>query len=357
MSTLIKNILKFSLFLGIGLVILYLVYQKADASFQDDCRLKGISPDDCSLVNKVITDFQGANYFWIVLTIVLFTISNLSRAIRWKMLIVPLGYNPKLVNCFWSVAFGYFANLGLPRMGEIMRAGLLAQYEKISVEKVMGTIVISRIVDVISLLIMTALAFLIAFNKIWPFFNEYVNLNDKLSNRTNLVIITGTLALAFGITFYFLRPRLLKSRLFQKLQSILLGFVDGLKTIGKLKSPFWFLFHSINIWIMYYLMIYLCFFAYEPTAGLSAAAGLVIFVMGGWGMVIPSPGGMGTYHFMVQTGLAMYSISWDDGFSFANIAFFSIQLGANVLLGILALILMPMINKNYIPVVPATQDQ
>ena len=60
---------------------------------------------------------------------------------------------------------------------------------------------------------------------------------------------------------------------------------------------------------MYYLMTYLCFFAFEPTAGLSMLAGLVVFVFGGWGIVIPSPGGMGTYHFLAQTALSIYGVS------------------------------------------------
>ena len=349
MNRILKNSLKFLLFLSVGLVILYLVYLKADSAYQADCIDKQIAPEDCSLVQKVIEDFAGANYFWILLTLVLYTISNVSRAIRWRMLITPLGYSPRLINCFLTVVFGYFANLGLPRMGEIMRAGLLSQYEKISVEKVVGTIVVSRIVDVISLLTMTALAFFFAFDKIAPFFQKYLNLEDKISWNSTFILFLVVGIILGVLLIYLFRERLLKTRLVLKIKALMFGFWDGLQTIRRLDRPFLFIFHSINIWVMYYLMIYFCFFAYEPTEHLSAVAGLVIFVLGGWGMVVPSPGGMGTYHFMVQTGLAMYGISWDVGFSFANIAFFSIQLGANVFLGILALILLPALNKKLFP--------
>ncbi len=349
MNKILRNILKFLLFLSLGLVILYLVYRKAELAFQDDCATKGIAPEDCSLIAKVITDFRGANYYWILLTLILYTISNISRAIRWRMLITPLGYQPKFINCFLTVIFGYFANLGLPRMGEIMRAGLLAQYEKIGVEKVIGTIVTSRMVDVLCLLTMSGLAFVLAFDQIWPVFEENVNIIERLRGSSNLAALIAILFIISGILFVVFRKKLFQSRIALKLQSILYGFWDGFRTISKLERPFWFIFHSVNIWIMYYLMIRYCFFAYAPTAGLSGIAGLVIFVLGGWGMVIPSPGGMGTYHFMVQTGLLMYGISWDVGFSFANIAFFSIQLGANVLLGVVAVILLPLVNKNYQP--------
>ena len=97
------------------------------------------------------------------------------------------------------------------------------------------------------------------------------------------------------------------------------------------------------------MMTYLCFFAYEPTAGLSPVAGLMVFVFGAFGIVIPSPGGMGTFHFLAIQALAMYGISGGDAFSFANILFFSVQLGCNVVVGIVALIILPIINQNYNP--------
>ena len=352
MSAYLKNIIKFLLFLGVGLVILYRVYLSADAAFQEDCLLKGIPSEECVLVNKVIQDFKEANYWWVILTVILYTISNISRAIRWRMLLEPLGYRPRYVNCFWAIAFGYFANLGLPRMGEIMRAGLLSQYEKIEVGQVTGTVFVSRMIDLLALLTMTALAFLLAYENINAFIGEYVDFGERFGGSLGPLLILaagfGVLLLVGGI-LYILRRLSWVSLLIEKVRTIFFGFIDGIKTIRNLRRPFWFIFHSVNIWVMYYLMIYYCFFSFEPTSGLSGVAGLFIFVLGGWGMVIPSPGGMGTYHFMVQTGLSMYGISWDDGFSFANIAFFSIQLGANVFLGLLALLVLPWINKNYTP--------
>jgi len=106
-----------------------------------------------------------------------------------------------------------------------------------------------------------------------------------------------------------------------------------------------FILHSVNIWLMYYLMTYFCFLSFALTAELSPVIALVVFVFGGWGIVIPSPGGMGTYHFLATTALGFYGISGDDGFSWSNISFFTIQLGCNVSVGLLALLLLPMINR------------
>lgn len=342
------NFAKFLLFLGIGVGILYLVYRSQNAAFQEDCALRGVPAGECSLIDKVVADFRGANYFWILLVLLSFTISNVSRAIRWNMLLRPLGYRPRLSNGFLSILLGYFANLGLPRMGEVVRAGTMAQYERIAVEKVMGTIVVDRIVDVISILLITGLTVLLEYDTILRFVNEHVDLGARFGDGRGLLFLIAGFGLIVALLFAF-RRRLARTTLYAKLAAIARGFKDGLLTISRLEKPWAFLLHSLNIWVMYFLMTYLCFFAFAPTAGLSPLVGLVVFVFGGWGIVIPSPGGMGTYHFLVQTALQMYGISGDDAFSWANIAFFSIQLGNNVLLGILALIFLPVINRDYHP--------
>ncbi|RMF01083.1 MAG: UPF0104 family protein [Bacteroidetes bacterium] len=345
MKKVVVNLLKFAAFLSVGLIILYWVYQKQDAAYQAECALKGIAAEDCSLLQKVITDFASANYFWLVMVLVCFTISNLSRGVRWNMLIQQLGYQTRLVNAFLTIILGYFANLGLPRVGEVVRAGTMARYEQIPVEKVMGTVVVDRIIDVISILIVTALALALEFDTLWGFLQANGQLGDSLAPKQGALISLAGLGLVALVLLYVFRKHLQRTTLYAKVMGILQGFLEGLKTIRKLDRPWWFVLHSVNIWVMYFLMTYVCFFAFEPTAHLSAVVALVVFVFGGWGIVIPSPGGMGTYHFLATTALGFYGIPGDDGFSWANISFFTIQLGCNILVGLLALVLLPMLNR------------
>ncbi len=346
---LILNFLKFLLFLGVGVGILYLVYLNQNAAYTEDCALKGIAGEDCSLLQKVWTDFKSVNYLWILLVLLAFTLSNVSRALRWNMLLRSLDYRPTFTNAFLTTFIGYFANLGLPRMGEIVRPGMMARYEKMKVEKVIGTVVLERMVDVVTILIVTATAVLLEFDNIAGFFLEYADLSEKLGGPMALLpwIIAAFFALA-GL-FYAFRKKMLQSALFNKIKELATGFWHGLQSIRKIDRPGLFIFHSLTIWVLYYAMTYFCFLSFGPTAGLSVVAALVVFVFGGWGIVIPSPGGMGTYHFLAQTALAMYGVSGDDGFSWANISFFSIQIGCNVLIGIIALILLPIVNRNYQP--------
>jgi hypothetical protein len=272
-------------------------------------------------------------------------VSNLSRTARWHMLIRPLGYKPRFVNGLGAIMIGYFANLGIPRIGEVARAGVLARYEKIEVEKVMGTIVVDRIIDVLSILIVTALALILQYRQIWDAVRDLLDLSTLVK-----LGVFGAIGLILAVLLFFLfRKKLEKTRIYQKVVGILRGFVEGLATVRQLDRPWLFLLHSVNIWLMYYLLNYVCFFAFEPTSNLSPLVGLVTFVFGGWGIVIPTPGGMGSYHFLVQVALGIYGVSSPDSFSYAMIAFITVQIGASAIFGLISLLVLPFLNQGYEP--------
>jgi len=140
-----------------------------------------------------------------------------------------------------------------------------------------------------------------------------------------------------------------RKKIFTKLKQILSGFAEGLLTIRKLDRPGVFLFHTIVIWLMYYLMTYFAFYSFEPTATLSHASSLpvialAIFVFGSLGMVIPSPGGMGSYQFLVTEGLMIYGLENSNAFSFSLIIFVTITV-CNIIFGALAFVVLPILNR------------
>lgn len=347
--TYIIQFFKFLLFLSIGLGILYWVYRGQNIAFQAECGAKGIAPEDCSLARKVIADFGRVHYAWIALVLAAFIVSNISRAARLNMLLHPLGSRPRLINTFLTTILGYFANLAIPRMGEVVRAASLSQYEKIPVEKIMGAVVVDRIMDVLCILSITAIALVVEAGPIWGFFSKNVPVADLLGGLGNLALWGfGTLAVVV-LAVYLLRRQLKSSRIYQRIRRIAIGFWQGINTVRSLKHPALFLAHTANIWVMYFLMTLLCFAAFEPTAHLTWRTALTVFVFGSWGVVVPSPAGMGTFHFMAQQALGIYGVGGDDSFSWANISFFSVNLGANVIIGLLSLLLLPVINRHYEP--------
>tara|TARA_R110000737_G_scaffold271924_1_gene279000 strand:+ start:595 stop:1605 length:1011 start_codon:yes stop_codon:yes gene_type:complete len=335
------------MFLSIGVSILYLVYRKYNSKFIEECIAEGTPLSDCNFIDKIVSDVSSANFTWIFIGLAFYVWSNVARSIRWKMLIEPLGKSPRLANTLSTVLITHLVNLGIPRSGEFVRAGLLAKYEDLEAEKVMGTIVTSRVIDVLCLLIMIGITLLLSFDNFVGYFRTSDVMGDQITSLLsplNLILIAIFSAGGLFLLWRF-REEILATKIGIKIWNILRGFWEGILTIKDLKSPKKFIFHTIVIWICYYLMTYLMFFSFFPTSNLAPVAGLVVFIFGTLGVVIPSPGGMGTYQFLIVEGLMLYSVPETEAFSFANIMFFSVQL-CNIALGLIAFILLPIINKN-----------
>ncbi len=325
------------------------LYNSQNAAFQEQLRLDGKPPRP--FINKLIDDFRSVNVFWIFMTLVTFSISNWSRAIRWNMLIRPLGYQPKTLNSFFAVNISYFTNLWMSRASEVVRASALAKAEGISVSRVMGTVVVDRILDMATLVLIVGFSFLVQYDILWQWLDQNMGSGDGKFRLFQHPLFLGLMA--FGVVsmvlLYVLRKKIAQLPLVNRVWHIVEKFTEGLKTIKKIDNLPLFIFHSINIWVMYYFMTLLCFYAFAPTANLSAMAALTVFVFGTFGIVIPSPGGMGTYHFLAMSALTLYGISGEVGFSFANIMFCTIQLFYNIVAGILSIYLLNKFNKKQHP--------
>ena len=340
----IKKVAQLILFLGVGFILLYLVYHKYNAAFLEQCAIDGTPEEDCNLIEKVWTDMTGINVPWILMVFACFIMANISRAIRWAMLIEPLGKNVSVFNLFLANAVGYFANLGFPRIGELVRAGVVAKYEDIPVSKVVGTVAIDRIADLFAFGLCVMLSVFLEYKRIIGFIDHQGFILGEGQVWLKLLLFAAAGIVGLFVLRWLLR-RFDHISIVARIKTFLKNILDGVKTIMHLKRPFWFIFHSFVIWIMFYLMTYVGFSAFTPTEHLGMRAGLTAFVFGALGFVVPSPGGMGTYHFFMTEALKIYGLEEADGFSFSNIMFFSVQIGCNVLLGIFSLILLPVYNS------------
>lgn len=351
MSPKFKKALQFFLFLGIGVTILGLVFRNQNAAYQEQCRLDGVPAAQCSLVDKLLHDFSTVHFGWILLVIAAFTFSNMLRAWRWQMLLEPLGYRVSFVNCLLTILLGYFANLGFPRMGEVVRAGSLARYERLPLERVMGTLVVDRLMDFVCLGLVIGLAFVFEADTLWAFIQQHRSGQAAGGGLFGNPWVRGALALFVlgGVLVLIFWKKLMQLPLFQKIANLIEGFWEGLRSVFRLRHAGLFLAYSLGIWLMFYLQCVFNLKAFGPTAQLGLGAALMVFVFGTLGFVIPSPGGMGTFHALAIAGLALYSIDGSDAFSYANIAFFTVQIFYNITAGLLALVLLPLINKRAAP--------
>lgn len=338
-----KNIIQTTSFLALGVIILYLVYSQESTKYSAQCMAEGGTPGTCSLHQKIWQDFQSVKIFWLVCVLLVYFISNVFRASRWKMLIEALGYEVKWSNAFWTTMLGYFTNLGLPRSGEFIRAASFARYEKLPTEKVMGTVVVDRIIDVLSLGVVFILGLVFSFDLLV----DFLSANAQIPAKKLLWVSIGGVVGAVVVWWLLRTSSRSNNPLLSRLNAILRGLGDGIGTVVRLENTNLFLLHSLIIWVMYYLMMYLMFFAFAPTAHLGPVAALVVFIFGSIGMVVPSPGGVGTYQYMVMTGLTIYGLSTADGLSFSFIIFFAVNIFINIAFGLASLVILPYSNAGY----------
>lgn len=293
------------------------------------------------MMKKVLRN--DVNYFWVWVSLIIGIFSHISRAMRWNLLIEPLGSKPGLLNTFLAVMTGYLMNLVIPRMGEISRCGVLSKYEKISFPRLIGTVVTERVIDVLMLLFMTILALIAQSGYILSFIRQNPDMKEKATGLFSSPLLIGGLLLLLLIIIT-LRKKILNTRLYRQIGNILQHLKEGIISFRYVKKKGAMIFHSFFIWIMYYLMLYTAFFAFDFTQGLSPLAGLTTFVMGSFGMLAPVQGGLGTWHFMTKESLALYGVSNENGIIFAFVAHTTMNL-LLIVLGLLSLMALPLVNR------------
>jgi len=300
-------------------------------------------------MSELWNSIANGNWYWLLVAMLLGILSHLSRAIRWRLMMKPLGYNPSLLNVFCSVMVMYLANTAIPRSGEVTRCGIVNKYEKVPFTQLLGTVFIERIIDFLMLLILLVVVLFTQFGVIIDFLDKHPDIKQNLSNllaSTKFLIILGIVGILFISAIYFYRKKLMQSALFMKFAGLAKNFIAGVKSIIEMKNRTLFIAHSIFMWTMYFLMIYISFWCFESTSHLSVLTSLTVFVMASFGMVAPAPGGLGTWHFMVIETLALYGINpTPDGNAFALAAHGSMTLFL-VVSGFICLVILPIINKD-----------
>jgi len=321
----ILKTLKFFSFFLLGILIFWMVYKDQDIS-----HIKSILTND-------------VNYFWIVISLFLGLLSHISRTIRWNLMIEPLGHKPRTLNTFLAVMIGYLMNLALPRMGEISRCGVLARYEKIPFTKLVGTVVLERLIDVLMLLFLLLIVVFTQFGQVIEFLGNNPEVKEKLERVVYSPTLISVLIIALLIA-WFSRHKIRASSFMKKVSDFVGQFVEGFRSILKMKKVGAFIFHSVFIWLLYYVMLYCVFFSFGFTSHLTALAGLTVFVLGSFGMVAPVQGGIGAWHFMVIEGLVLYGVDRVDGKVFALLAHGSTTIML-IVMGLISLLVLPFVNE------------
>lgn len=282
---------------------------------------------------------------WIIFPVfIILGLSHFLRALRWRLIMEPLGYQPSIANTYLAVLIGYLANLAIPRLGEVLKCTLLAKYEKVPAEKIVGTIVAERAFDVISLGIVFLMALGLQFNVIEAGWNQLKNQTatpviDSNEGNWRMYLFVG-IGIILVALFLILRKRI--PTIVASIQQILSGIWEGVMSATKLKQQKLFFVYSFGIWFLYLLATYVGLYATAGTES-SFATAISCLAYASIGMIL-TPGGIGAYAYFMAKVLELNGVDYTLGLANGTLQWFS-QFLIVIVLGGLSLIILPIINK------------
>ncbi|MBT2160042.1 lysylphosphatidylglycerol synthase transmembrane domain-containing protein [Zobellia barbeyronii] len=320
MNEKLKKILKTLLPIALGVFLVWYSYYKT-------------SPEDRT---QILFYIKEADLFWVSISIVLGILGHISRAVRWNYLLEPLGYKPKIINNIFIILMAYFANLGIPRTGEILRATALTTYEGVPFEKGFGTIVTERVIDVIMLLSLIGITLLLQTDIILGF------LQDKGFNIKGLLLLMA--AGLVGLVLFFLFIKKSSHKIAIKIKGFVKGLMEGVFSIFKMKKKWAFVLHTLFIWGCYIGMLWVIKFTVPETIHLSLSELMVAFVAGSFAMTATN-GGIGLYPIAVSSALTIFGISAVSGDAFGWIMWIA-QTLMIVVFGAISFLVLPLFNRS-----------
>ncbi len=258
-------------------------------------------------------DMRSAQWWGVAASFVMGYLAIVSRGLRWNILLSPMGHHPSPARSVHAVAFSYFANAFVPRSGEVARCAALNQTDKIPVDQLLGTVITERVVDF--LMLFGLVAFALATN-----LEAFLGLMQEAQlPATTTFIAAGVVTLLGGVALWWLAKQQGRPGLVGRVAEFLQGLGKGIQSVLAMEKRGLFLAHTFFIWTMYFLMSFVLFKAIPAVNEVRLTDAVLVMVAGGFGMVLPAPGGIGSYHWAVSLGFAAVGFSRDVGFAVANV--------------------------------------
>lgn len=286
------------------------------------------------------TDWDAFSHFvfgemqwgWMLLSLAFGILPQMARAWRWKMALEPLGERPRRISCTDAIFMSYAASLVIPRVGEVTRCGTLKKVDGVSFSKSLGTVVTERVVDSLLMLLFTGAAFLWQLPMFLKFMRETgMDLPSLLHRFTSTGYLVTLICLIAALATGIILVR--RFSVFRKGRDMLQGMWEGILSLRRVRNLPLYLFYSLLIWVGYFLHFYIAFFCFPFTAQFSLGAAFLIFCVGTFAVLVPTPNGAGPWHFAVKTMLVLYGVAESQAVMFA-LAVHTIQTALVVALGV-----------------------
>ena len=293
-----KKALQYVLFLSIGVALLYLTF-------------KNVNPQD------LWDNIRSVSAPGLILAIGIGFIAIIIRGVRWVQLLQSLGYQVNPVRAVSAVAFSYLVNLVTPRVGEVARCTALNRSDDVPIDKLFGTVVLERVVDTLMFGIVLLITFLTQTPELIKFLEQSgASLPDF--DLQFMLLLGGVLA-AILLLLYLTRKIWIQWSFVRRVVNFLNGIWEGLKSVQKVENKLLFWVYSLGIWTCYVGTIVVGFQIVDGLEGLGVGHAFYISVAAALGFVVPVPGGIGAYHYLVSKALTVLGFSLELGTAFATI--------------------------------------
>ncbi len=327
-KSLLSRIITIVLPLALGAIIVYFLLRDMD-------------------LNAMWETLKDANWVFLLLSLPFVILGHSIRGFRWGLLMKPLGYNPSRKRLIFSILGGYAINYGIPRAGEVWRCGIVAKDEKVPFTTLLGTMLLDRVFDTITVALIVLAA--VGFNA--NFFIEQLRHNQEtfdsfvaaIKSPTPYIIIVLVIAIIY-ITFKYFD----ENKFVAKIKEALKGMGNDMRAIWKMKEKGWLLLYTLGIWVSYFCFFYTTFFAFGFTENLGITAGLIGFALSSLSMGIPTNGGLGPWQVAVIASLMLYGVDEFFAKSFA-MGVFMVQSFWQIIVGLASIGILAFMKKRDTP--------
>jgi glycosyltransferase 2 family protein len=325
-----RTILQFIFFLGLGIFLVW-------------WSIKDLSSADKSQIKAAL---KTARYFLIIPVIIILLLSHIVRAFRWRLLIESLGYTSSKGNTFFAVMIGYLANQALPRLGEIMRCTVLARYEKIPVDKLIGTVILERLIDALTLLLIFALTLAMQPGFYPQLIDAFFHSSETAGQKKIPTYIIGLILIGLIAVVIILWMLIKKKNLndaVSLIKKIWRSIWQGVSAIQHLKKRKQFVLFTVMLWTLYLAGGYLGFMALRETEHYGIKEAFAVLTAGSVGMVV-TPGGIGAYTLLIEKTMQIYGLQKGIALAFGWILWLALN-GVILIGGLVSFAALPYYNK------------
>lgn len=315
LATIVKKILSFCLPFVLGIAILWWMYRRTDWT-------------------ACVGYLRQMNWGWMLFSLIFGVLAQQVRAWRWKMALTPLGLRTRRRVCEDAIFLSYASSLVVPRIGEVARCGTLKRYDGVPFAKALGTVVTERVVDSLLMLVLTLAAFMLQLKDFLHFLKQTgTDFGSSFSRYTDtgFVLTVVCIVAVVSLAAWLLR----RFSIFSKGKDVVRNVWAGVTSLRHVRDLPLYLALSLGIWLCYYLHFYTAFFCFDFTSDISPVRAFLIFCIGTFAVIVPTPNGAGPWHFAVKTMLVLYGVSEEPAIMFALIVH-SIQTFEVILLGVFA---------------------